>query len=121
MGGSSVAYRAGFGDALRGIDRYRYDTNLKFVDNLELRFNGHSIIWSNVYPVLVAFYDIGYFAQVGENAVAPVSGWRYSLGGELRVNVLDRVFRGLGIAYCLYDTSGGEKGSIYVSFGLKFK
>jgi hypothetical protein len=113
--------RYGLGAALRGVDDFRYDTNLKAVANLELRFNGPSFIVPNLYPIVVLFYDMGYFDQVGEAAAAgSLSGFRNSVGAEAYLNLIDLAQVGGRIVYSLDANKAGQRLSIELSFGLMF-
>lgn len=53
--------RLGLGDALRGADKAKYDSRLKFVHNLELRINGPAFIWRGLLPGFLFFFDYGFY------------------------------------------------------------
>lgn len=118
--GSPQVARVGLGGAMRGIDSGRYDTNLKFVDNLELRLDGPALLRPDTYPILVAFADSGFFDQVGEGEGPEAFGWRYSLGAELRLCVLGLFSPGIGFVHSKNDTMNGRRDNVYASFLLKF-
>ena len=55
---------------MRGVDPGAYDTNLKAVNNLELRVNLPAIVPPDMVPGAVLYWDIGYYNQVGEAGVS---------------------------------------------------
>ena len=77
------------GSQVRGVDKGAYDTNLKAVNNLEVRVNLPAVpmpgflapLVSDVVPGIIAYFDYGYYDQVGEpGIVSPPHGSVVSTG-----------------------------------------
>jgi hypothetical protein len=86
----------GLGDQVRGVDKGAYDTNLKAVNNLELRANLLAIPapdfmkWLAPYaiPGVLAYFDCGAYDQVGEPGISsPGAGLVASIGAGVFVEV----------------------------------
>jgi hypothetical protein len=75
----------GLGSEVRGVDTASLDTNEKVVNSFELRVNLPAIVWRDLMPGVAAFWDIGYFNQLGEPwAPAPMApGLVSSVGAEI--------------------------------------
>ena len=59
FGGTYI--REGLGYYVRGFEKWTYDTQLKIVNNLELRANLPAIYFKNLVPGLVAYFDTGFY------------------------------------------------------------
>jgi len=59
FGGTKI--REGLGYYVRGFEKWSYDTQLKIVNNIELRANLPAIYFKNLVPGLVAYFDAGYY------------------------------------------------------------
>ncbi len=81
--------RVGLGGALRGVDEGSLDTNLKLVNNLDLRVNLPAVWSVDVVPGILVYWDAGYYDQVGESGVDRAGGFVSSLGGGIFVNIMD--------------------------------
>jgi len=66
------------GSQVRGVDKGAYDANLKLVNNLEVRVNLPAIpmpgfialLVPDVVPGIIAYFDYGFYDQVGEPGIA---------------------------------------------------
>jgi hypothetical protein len=121
--GSKGDQKIGLGDAVRGVDDGSLDTNLKAVNNLELRANLPSVLNPDIVPGIVIFWDLGYYNQAGESGFtgAAGSGVVSSTGAGVYLDFLN-VAR--GAAYLTYRLTGvnanGSAVKIKVEFGLHF-
>ena len=112
----------GLGQQVRGVDPGSLDTNLKAVNNLELRANLPSIVLPDIVPGLVVFWDSGWYDQVGEAGVtASGSGFVTTIGAG---GYLDFLNRGIGASYVAYRLDNvnatGSRLEIILEFGLHF-
>jgi len=112
----------GLGAQVRGVDAGSLDTNLKAVNNLELRANLPAYFLPDIVPGLVAFWDAGYYNQVGEAGIsAPGSGFVSTIGAGAFLNFLDI---GTGAGYAAYrldnENADGKRFAIVLEFGLHF-
>jgi hypothetical protein len=121
----------GLGAQVRGVDKAAYDTNLKAVNNLEVRANLLSIpmpdflagIVPYVVPGVLAYFDCGFYDQVGEQGISsPSPGFVASTGAGVFVEV-----PGIGslLAYVEYrldrDNAAGDRLRLFVlEFGMQF-
>ena len=117
--GGRDAPRTGLGYAVRGVDSGSLDTNLKLVNNLELRMNLPAIVLPDIVPGFLVHWDAGYFSQVGESSIAsPLSGFVSTIGAGLYVNLFDLATLA---AYVHYRLDGkNADGSALVPFDLQF-
>lgn len=110
--------RTGLGSAVRGVDSGSLDTNLKAVNNLELRMNLPAIGLPDIVPGVVLHWDAGYFSQVGESIVSPLTGFVSTIGAGVFVNLFDLATLA---AYVHYRLDGvNADGSALVPFDLQF-
>jgi hypothetical protein len=112
----------GLGAQVRGVDAGSLDTNLKAVNNLELRANGPALFHPDIIPGLVVFWDSGYYNQVGEAGIsAPASGFVTTIGAGGFLTFLDI---GTGAGYVTYRldnvNADGTRIAIVLEFGLHF-
>ena len=121
----------GLGDQVRGVDKAAYDTNLKAVNNLEVRANLLAIPMPGflaglvpvVFPGVLAYFDCGVYDQVGEQGISsPSTGFVASTGAGVFVEV-----PGFGslLAYVEYrldgQNSAGDRVRLFVlEFGMQF-
>jgi hypothetical protein len=79
----------GVGSQVRGVDKAAFDTNLKALNNLEVRVNLPAIpmpdfiasLVPDIIPGIIAYVDYGYYDQVGEpGIVSPPHGSVASTG-----------------------------------------
>jgi hypothetical protein len=119
------------GAQVRGVDKGAYDTNLKAVNNLEVRANLLAIPMPGfiswlvpfVIPGVVAYFDCGFYDQVGEQGFgAPSPGFVASTGGGLFVEA-----PGFGtvLAYVEYrldraNAAGDHLRLFALEFGMQF-
>lgn len=121
----------GLGAQVRGVDKAAYDTNLKAVNNLEVRVNLLALpmpaflagLVPFVVPGVVAYFDCGFYDQVGEPGFSsPVPGFVAAAGAGVFVEV-----PGLGtlLAYVEYrldsENAAGDRLRLFVlEFGMQF-
>jgi hypothetical protein len=119
------------GAQVRGVDKGAYDTNLKAVNNLEVRANLPAIpmpdfvAWLVPYvvPGALAYVDCGFYDQVGEPGFSsPSPGFVASTGGGVFVEV-----PGIGtlLAYVEYRLDGANAAGdrlrlLVLEFGMQF-
>jgi hypothetical protein len=90
FGGTEL--REGLADAVRGFEKYSWDTRLKIVHNLELRctlpvlysFRGRDLL-----PGFVTFFDVGYGALYWPDSLDTPGGFLGSTGVGLFLDLLD--------------------------------
>jgi len=113
--------RNGVGDAVRGFEAGAYDTNLKAVNNLEVRVTGPALIWPNLVPGLYAFFDSGFHNGYSGDPSATVGGFLASGGVGLYFDVFDIANATALIAWPL-TAIGNERMSFTVAshFHLQF-
>ncbi len=58
FGGTEL--REGLADSVRGFEKYSWDTQLKIVHNLDLRFNLPAVYWPDLVPGCLLYFDLGY-------------------------------------------------------------
>ena len=121
----------GLGAQVRGVDKAAYDTNLKAVNNLEVRANLLALkmppflagIFPFVVPGALAYFDCGFYDQVGEQGVtSPSPGFVAATGAGVYVEVA-----GFGtlLAYVEYrldsENAAGDHLRLFVlEFGMQF-
>jgi hypothetical protein len=121
----------GLGAQVRGVDKAAYDTNLKAVNNVEVRANLLAIpmpdflagIVPYVAPGVLAYFDCGVYDQVGEQGISsPSPGFVASTGAGVFVEV-----PGFGslLAYVEYrldrQNAAGDRLRLFVlEFGMQF-
>ncbi|MGO9308822.1 MAG: hypothetical protein ACLQDL_07355 [Spirochaetia bacterium] len=121
----------GLGDQVRGVDKGAYDTNLKAVNNLEVRVNLPAIaapdfvagIFPYAVPGLLAYFDCGAYDQVGEPGISsPGSGLVAATGAGVFVEV---AHFGSLLAYVEYrldqaNAAGDHLRLFVLEFGMQF-
>lgn len=113
----------GLGQSVRGIDDGSLDTNLKAVNNLELRANLPAVVSPDIVPGFLAFWDIGYYNQVGEFGFTGAAG--AGVVSSTGVGVfLDFLNFASGAAYVTYRLTGlnadGSVVNLKIHFGMHF-
>ena len=121
FGGRNQA--TGLGGAMRGVDSGSLDTNLKAVNNLEVRANLPALFLPDLVPGIVVFWDLGYYNQMGETGIAvPGSGFVRSTGAGVYLDLLDIATVAAYVDYRLDAVNAG--GSPWtlgaIEFGLHF-
>jgi hypothetical protein len=109
----------GLGSSVRGVDTGSLDTNLKAVNSVELRMNLPALWLRDLVPGLVAFWDIGYYDQMGETGVAAPApaGVVTSTGLGVSIDLLDL---GTVAAYVAYRLNGMNANASAWSFPIEF-
>lgn len=82
--------RSGLGKSVRGFEEASYDTNVKIVNNLDIRLFGPDLFIKDLYPVLVAFLDAGYYSNYS-NAPPAADGFLLSAGMSFHLVLLNIV------------------------------
>ena len=119
------------GSQVRGVDKGAYDTNLKAVNNLEVRVNLPAIpmpvfiapLVPDLVPGLIAYFDYGFYDQVGEPGIAsPPHGTVASAGAGTFVEI-----PGIGTILVYFEyrldaaNAAGERLRLFViEFGMLF-
>ena len=115
--------QTGLGYAVRGVSWADYDTNLKAVNNLELRLELPALYIPDLVPGIIVFLDAGFYDQVGEAGIpAPTPmGIIASTGIGISLDVLDLV---TGAGYVDYridsENPNGGRWSLAVEASLHF-
>jgi hypothetical protein len=109
--------RTGLGGALRGVDTGSLDTNLKAVNNFEIRANLPALGLRDIVPGVLAYWDMGAYDQIGEGIGNPSPGFVTSVGGGAFLNLLD--FAQL-IGYINYRLLGVNADGSTLTFGFDF-
>ena len=93
FGGTEL--REGLADSVRGFEKYSWDTQLKIVHNLDLRFT-LPVICSfrgrDLLPGLVVYFDLGYGTSYWGDPGNTPGGFIGSTGVGLFVDLLDLVY-----------------------------
>ena len=112
--------RTGLGWAVRGVDTGSLDTNLKAVNNLEVRMNLPAIVLPDLVPGVVVYWDVGYFVQAGEAGVADPapSGLVSSAGAGVYIDLMDIATLAFYAHYRL--TGANADGTALTPFALEF-
>jgi hypothetical protein len=109
--------RVGLGGALRGVDDGSMDTNLKLVNNFEIRANLPALWLPDLVPGVLLYWDAGYYDQLG-GQTSPSSGFVSSVGAGVFIDLFDITSLTVYIHYRL--TGENAKGSPLTLFELKF-
>jgi hypothetical protein len=113
--------RVGLGLAMRGVDMGSMDTNLKLVNNLELRATLPALWMRDLVPGVVAYFDAGYFNQIGEGFPSPASGFLCSTGAGAFIDVFDITSLTGYVNYRLTGVNGdGSRLTFSFEFDVKF-
>jgi hypothetical protein len=112
----------GLGGQVRGVDTDSLDTTFKVVNNLEVRANLQPLVLPDIVPGILAFWDTGFYDQVGEPGVAsPQSGFVSSVGIGAFLDFLDL---GSGAIYMTFRTdhanANGQIVGATIEFGMHF-
>lgn len=113
--------RVGLGYAVRGVDDGSMDTNLKVVNNMEVRANLPALLYRDIVPGVLCYVDTGYYDQVGETVANPLSGVVASVGVGAFLDVLD-LSSVTGYVNCRLTGTGDDGSRLHVSveFSAKF-
>jgi hypothetical protein len=123
FGGTEL--REGLADSVRGFEDFSWDTQLKIVHNLDLRFNLpviYSIRGRDLLPGLVVYFDLGYGTRYwGEDPPLTPGGFLGSTGVGAYFGILDFVY---AQAYCHFPLIGqridGAPMALDLDIGLHF-
>jgi hypothetical protein len=113
----------GLGLQVRGVDQGAYDTNLKAVNNLELRVVLPAVGLPDIVPGAVLYWDIGYYDQVGETgAPSPTpSGIVTATGVGITLDFLDLATGALYLTWRLdAPNADGTVLGLDLEFGMHF-
>jgi hypothetical protein len=90
FGGTEL--REGLADSVRGFEKYSWDTQLKIVHNLELRFNlpvVYSFRERDLFPGFVVYFDLGYGTLYWRDPANTRGGFLASTGIGLFLDLFD--------------------------------
>jgi hypothetical protein len=93
LGGSVL--REGLAGAVRGFEDSSWDTQLKIVHNLDLRFNLpviYSIRGRDFVPGMVLYFDLGYGTRYWSDPANTEGGFLGSTGAGIFIGILDFVY-----------------------------
>ena len=122
FGGTEL--RKGLADSVRGFEKYSWDTQLKIVHNLDLRFTLPvlcSFRGRDLLPGLVVYFDLGYGTSYwGEPGNTP-GGFIGSTGVGLFVDLLDLVYTHVYAHFPLIgDRIDGAPAALDLAISLHF-
>ncbi len=116
--------RKGLANAVRGFEDYSWDTQLKIVHNLDLRFNlpvAYSIRGRDLFPGLVVYFDLGYGSRYWGDPLDTRGGFLGSTGVGVFLGLLDVVYTQI---YCHFPLIGqridGAPFVLDLDIGLQF-
>jgi len=116
--------RKGLANAVRGFEDYSWDTQLKIVHNLDLRFNlpvAYSIHGRDLFPGLVVYFDLGYGSRYWGDPLDTRGGFLGSTGVGVFLGLLDVVYTQI---YCHFPLIGqridGAPFVLDLDIGLQF-
>ncbi len=113
----------GMGDAVRGLEKNRFDANLKIINNLSLRATFPPLVNRNIVPGAYLFFDSGYYSGMAQAPAGPDdSGFVASAGAGLSVDFLDLGDASIYTAYLLTGNlvAGGSWTPISIELGLHY-
>ncbi len=113
----------GMGDAVRGLEVNRFDSNLKIINNFSLRATLPSVISKDLVPGAMIFFDAGYYNGLPLAPSGPDnSGFVASTGAGLTVDFLDLGDASIYTAYLLTGdlVTGGAWTPIALELGLHY-
>jgi hypothetical protein len=119
FGGRYAQQPIGLGLQVRGVDPGAYDTNLKAVNNLELRFNLPAIVLPDMVPGAVLYWDIGCYDQVGESGVLSPPAWGIVTTTGIGVT-LDFLDLATGAAYLTWRLDAPNADGTVLGFDIEF-
>lgn len=93
FGGTEL--REGLAESVRGFEDYSWDTQLKIVHNLDLRFNLpviYSIRGRDLLPGLILYFDLGYGTRYWGDPSNTPGGFLVSTGIGVFMDLLDIVY-----------------------------
>ena len=101
------------------MDPGAYDTNLKAVNNLELRFNLPAVVLPDIVPGAVLYWDIGYYDQVGESGVPSPPPWGIVTATGVGIT-LDFLDLATGAAYLTWRLDSPNADGTVVGLDIEF-
>jgi hypothetical protein len=116
--------REGLADAVRGFEKYSWDTQLKIAHNLDLRINlpvFYSILGRDLFPGLVFYFDVGYGSRYWGDPLDTKGGFIGSTGLGVFLGLLDMAYTHI---YCHFPLIGhridGAPWVLDLDIGLQF-
>jgi len=116
--------RKGLAKAVRGFEDYSWDTQLKIVNNLEVRFNLpviHTIRDRDLLPGFLVYFDLGYGSRYWGDPLDTPGGFIGSTGIGVFIDLLDLVYSHI---YCHLPVIGrridGAPVVLDLDIGLQF-
>lgn len=101
LGGRTLQFGLG-GDSVRGFEVGAWDTQLKIVNNLEIRATGPAILLPSIVPGVYAFFDSGYYNGYYKDPLNTPGGFLASTGVGVYLVSLDLADVTALIAFPIY-------------------
>jgi hypothetical protein len=95
------------GTKMRGFESNSLGTEFSIVNNFEMRVYGTEFI-DNINPVIIAFFDAGFYSGNYYNTAYPGSGVLCSTGFQIALNIIDFAQIGYSFEFPLYGTNMQE-------------
>lgn len=113
--------RGGIGGSVRGFEKWRFNTQFKFVNNIEIRINGPAIILPSIIPSFVGYFDAGFFVGFFNDPSNTEGGFLASTGFGIYINVLNFTHLGATLDFPLYgERLDGSPSVFNIVMGLHF-
>ncbi|HUX12013.1 MAG TPA: hypothetical protein VMW87_03245 [Spirochaetia bacterium] len=113
----------GMGDAIRGLEVNRFDSNLKIINNFSLRATLPALVSKDIVPGAMIFFDAGYYSGLPLAPSGPDnSGFLASTGAGFSIDLLDLGDASIYTAYLLSGSlvTGGAWTPIALELGLHY-
>lgn len=113
----------GMGDAVRGLEKNRFDANLKIINNLSLRATFPPLVNRDIVPGAYAFFDSGYYSGMPEAPPgSDIHGFVASAGAGLSLDFMDLGDASIYTAYLLTGrlVAGGSWTPVAIELGLHY-
>ncbi len=110
--------RDGLGSAVRGLDKRRFDSTLKAVNNFEIRMNLPALGIRDITSGMLLYFDTGFYGGMKQQA----PGFVFATGGGIFLNFFDFAVIVVYAEFLLNDTTvaGGSITFPQIEFGLHF-
>lgn len=119
FGGTSI--REGLGYYVRGFEKWTYDTQLKIVNNIDLRANLPAIYFKNLVPGIVAYFDAGFYRGYFADPGILKQGFLCSTGVGIYLDFFGVEYLRVYFQFPLYgERVDGKKMKIDLNAGLQF-
>ncbi len=115
--------RKGLGGAVRGFEKRGWDTNIKVMNNLELRINCPAVYFASCIPTLFVYFDSGYYYSYSHTnePYNTEGGFLCSIGSGIAINVFGVEHLRLSFDFPVYgERLDGNSYYMDIAFGLHF-